>query len=202
MNINYKSPGALEETRFEKIHSVIFNDSKQASKIVAQEIADLIKNKQKQNKNCVLGLATGSSPISVYQELVRMHIEEGLSFKNVITFNLDEYFPMDKDDINSYHHFMSIHLFDHIDIDKKNIHIPNGKISKEKIKESHRASYERNKELIRERGFLYREENEENIRRVKAVHYEKHREAIQRKDRERYAWKVISREFRAILNED
>ena len=142
MNINYKSPGALEETRFEKIHSVIFNDSKQASKIVAQEIADLIKNKQKQNKNCVLGLATGSSPISVYQELVRMHIEEGLSFKNVITFNLDEYFPMDKDDINSYHHFMGIHLFDHIDIDKKNIHIPNGKISKEKINE-YCADYEK-----------------------------------------------------------
>ena len=58
MNITYKSPGALEQTRFEKIHSVIFNDSKQASKIVAQEIADLIKNKQKQNKNCVLGLTS------------------------------------------------------------------------------------------------------------------------------------------------
>tara|TARA_R110001632_G_C11269786_1_gene410730 strand:- start:271 stop:849 length:579 start_codon:yes stop_codon:yes gene_type:complete len=74
--------------------------------------------------------------------------------------------------------------------------------NQEKIKESHRASYERNKELIRERGFLYREENEEHIRRVKAVHYDKHREAIQRVDRMRYAWKVISREFRAILNED
>ena len=93
MNISYKSPGTLEETRFEKIHSVIFNDSKQASLKVAQEIADLIKKKQKQNKNCVLGLATGSSPISVYQELVRMHKEDDLSFKNVVAFNLDEYFP-------------------------------------------------------------------------------------------------------------
>ena len=135
MNISYKSPGTLEETRFEKIHSVIFNDSKQASIIVAQEIADLIKKKQKQNKNCVLGLATGSSPISVYQELVRMHVDEGLSFENVITFNLDEYFPMDKDDINSYHNFMNIHLFDHIDINKKNIHIPNGSVLTEKINE-------------------------------------------------------------------
>ena len=106
---------------------------KEASKIVAKEIADLIIKKQKQNKNCVLGLATGSSPISVYQELVRMHNEEGLSFKNVITFNLDEYYPMDKNDINSYHHFMGIHLFDHIDIEKKNIHIPDGTIQKEKI---------------------------------------------------------------------
>ena len=135
MNISHKSTGALEKTRFEKIHSVIFNDSKEASKIVAKEIADLIIKKQKQNKNCVLGLATGSSPISVYQELVRMHREEGLSFKNVITFNLDEYYPMDKNDVNSYHHFMGIHLFNHIDIDMKNIHIPDGIIKKDKIDE-------------------------------------------------------------------
>jgi glucosamine-6-phosphate deaminase len=135
MNISHKSTGALEKTRFEKIHSVIFKDSKEASKIVAKEISDLIIRKQKQNKNCVLGLATGSSPISVYQELVRLHREEGLSFKNVITFNLDEYYPMDKNDVNSYHHFMGIHLFNHIDIDMKNIHIPDGIIKKDKIDE-------------------------------------------------------------------
>ena len=132
MNINYKSPGTLEETRFEKIHSVIFDDSKNASLAVAQEISDLIKKRQKQNKNCVLGLATGSSPISVYQELVRMHNENGLSFKNVICFNLDEYYPMHKDDLNSYYHFMNVHLFDHVDIEKDNIHIPDGSIKKEK----------------------------------------------------------------------
>ena len=142
MNISHKSTGALEKTRFEKIHSVIFKDSKEASKIVAKEIADLIIKKEKQNKNCVLGLATGSSPISVYQELVRMHKEEGLSFKNVITFNLDEYYPMDKNDINSYHHFMGIHLFNHIDIDKKNIHIPDGIIKKDKINQ-YCANYEK-----------------------------------------------------------
>ena len=142
MNISHKSTGTLEKTRFEKIHSVIFKDSKEASKIVAKEIADLIIKKQKQNKNCVLGLATGSSPISVYQELVRMHKEEGLSFKNVITFNLDEYYPMDKNDINSYHHFMGIHLFNHIDIDKKNIHIPDGIIKKDKINQ-YCANYEK-----------------------------------------------------------
>ena len=69
MTISYKSQGTLEATRFEKIHSVIFKESKEASKIVANEIADLIRKKQKENKNCVLGLATGSSPISVYNEL-------------------------------------------------------------------------------------------------------------------------------------
>ena len=133
MNINYKSPGALEETRFEKIHSVIFDDSKNGSLAIAKEISDLIRNKQKQNKNCVLGLATGSSPISLYQELVRMHKEDGLSFKNVICFNLDEYYPMSGNDVNSYHHFMNVHLFDHIDIQKDNINIPNGIIKKEEI---------------------------------------------------------------------
>jgi len=133
MNINYKSPGALEETRFEKIHSVIFDDSKNGSLAIAKEISDLIRNKQKQNKNCVLGLATGSSPISLYQELVRMHKEDGLSFKNVICFNLDEYYPMSGNDVNSYHHFMNVHLFDHIDIQKDNINIPNGTVKKEEI---------------------------------------------------------------------
>ena len=133
MNINYKSPGALEETRFEKIHSVIFDDSKNGSLAIAKEISDLIRNKQKQNKNCVLGLATGSSPISLYQELVRMHKQDGLSFKNVICFNLDEYYPMSSNDVNSYHHFMNVHLFDHIDIKKDNVNIPKGIIKKEKI---------------------------------------------------------------------
>tara|TARA_B100001057_G_scaffold500179_1_gene613949 strand:- start:3178 stop:5079 length:1902 start_codon:yes stop_codon:yes gene_type:complete len=135
MNINYKSPGTLEETRFEKIHSIIFDDSKKGSLAIAREISDLIKKKKKQNKNCLLGLATGSSPIYVYHELIRMHKEDGLSFKNVICFNLDEYFPMSSDDVKSYHHFMNIHLFDHIDIQKNNIHIPDGSIKKEKINE-------------------------------------------------------------------
>ena len=133
MRINYKSPGTLEQTRFEKIHSVIFSDSKNASKIVANEIATLIKKKQKNNQNCVLGLATGSSPISVYNELVRMHKEDGLSFFNVISFNLDEYFPMKKDDIQSYHHFMNEHLFSHVDIKPENIFIPDGDISENEI---------------------------------------------------------------------
>ena len=129
MILDYKSPGKLEKTRYEKIHSVIFNKSNEASAVVANEIAVLIKKKQKEKKNCVLGLATGSSPISVYKELVRLHKEEGLSFSNVITFNLDEYFPMKKGDIKSYYQFMHLHLFSHIDIKPKNINIPNGEIN-------------------------------------------------------------------------
>ena len=92
-DISYKPVGHFEETRFEKIHNIIFESSSQASIIVAQEIASLIRKKQQQGLPCVLGLATGSSPIRVYEELVRMHKEEGLSFFNVITFNLEKTKP-------------------------------------------------------------------------------------------------------------
>ena len=132
-SITFAAPGKFEETRFERIHNVIFNDSTSASAVVAREIASLIISKQNKNEKCILGLATGSSPIKVYEELVRMHREEGLSFKNVITFNLDEYYPMEKEDIQSYHYFMHEHLFDHIDILPKNIHIPDGTIVEDKI---------------------------------------------------------------------
>lgn len=129
----YKIPGKFEETRFEKIHNVVFDSSDRASIIVAHEIAKLIKSKQKNNENCVLGLATGSSPIKVYEELVRLHKEEDLSFKNVISFNLDEYYPMGKDNIQSYHYFMHEHFFNHIDIRPENINIPDGTLSTEEL---------------------------------------------------------------------
>jgi len=81
----------------------------------------------------VLGLATGSSPIKVYEELVRIHKEEGLSFSNVITFNLDEYYPMDKSNIQSYFYFMHEHLFNHVDILPENVHIPNGTVTSSEL---------------------------------------------------------------------
>jgi glucosamine-6-phosphate deaminase len=119
---------------FEKIPVRIYPDLKEGSKFAAREIADLIRSKQAAGQSCILGLATGSTPRSTYTELVRMHKEEGLSFKNVITFNLDEYYPIDNDALQSYNRFMHVHLFDHIDIDPKNIHIPNGEIAKEEVK--------------------------------------------------------------------
>ena len=124
--ITYQKPGKYETSRLEKIHNVIFENSINGSVAVANEIATLINAKQQTNSICVLGLATGSSPIKVYEELIRLHREEGLSFKNVVTFNLDEYFPMKQDDIQSYHYFMNEHLFRHIDILSENINIPNG----------------------------------------------------------------------------
>ena len=132
-SIVYKEPGKFEDTRFEKIHNVIFESSQEASILVAQEIANLIRKKKEANKPCVLGLATGSSPIKVYEELVRMHQEEGLSFSNVVTFNLDEYYPMDKSNIQSYFYFMYEHLFNHVDILPEHVNIPNGRIGEEDL---------------------------------------------------------------------
>lgn len=132
-SIAYREAGKFEETRFEKIHNVIFDTSDEGSVVVANEIATLIRHKQQNNKKVILGLATGSSPIKVYEELVRMHREEGLSFQNVVTFNLDEYFPMEKEDRQSYHYFMHEHLFDLVDILPENIHIPNGTVSQDEL---------------------------------------------------------------------
>ena len=148
--IAYQPVGQFEETRFEKIHNVIFSDSNEASIRVAEEIADLIRKKQAQNKNCVLGLATGSSPIRVYEELVRQHKEEGLSFYNVITFNLDEYLPMEKSNIQSYYYFMHEHLFNHVDIPSENVHIPDGTVSSDETV-AYCLSYEKK---IKEHGGL------------------------------------------------
>lgn len=96
---------------------------------VARGMANLIRYKAQNGEMCVLGLATGATPLAVYQELVRLHKQEGLSFKNVISFNLDEYYGLSKSDVNSYWHFMHEHLFNHIDILPQNTHIPDGTVS-------------------------------------------------------------------------
>lgn len=125
----------LEETRFEKIPVTVFANQKEASIAIANKIEALIISKQASKQHVVLGLATGASPILIYRELVRKHKEEGLSFANVITFNLDEYFPMKPDSEQSYVAFMNHHLFDHIDINPAHIHIPNGTLKEEEVAE-------------------------------------------------------------------
>lgn len=121
------------EKRFENIDTIVFENSTSASKEVAQEIANVIKAKQQKNEMCVLGLATGSSPKGLYAELVRLHKEDGLSFKNVISFNLDEYYPMEADSVHSYVRFMNEQLFAHVDILQENVFIPDGTLTKEAI---------------------------------------------------------------------
>jgi glucosamine-6-phosphate deaminase len=126
---------------FEKIPVKIFPTAKDGSVMVAAQIATLIKDKQAKNEHCVLGMATGSTPILLYKELVRLHKEEGLSFKNVITINLDEYYPINKTAYQSYWSFMHRHLFSLVDIKPENIHIPNGEWAEDQLKE-HCAGYE------------------------------------------------------------
>lgn len=123
----------LEETRFEKLPVSVFEDYKIASVNVAHRIAALIRKKQAENLPAVLGLATGATPINVYAELVRLHKEDGLSFSNVVTFNLDEYYPMQPGAAQSYVRFMKENLFDFIDIKPENIHIPDGTLSEDNI---------------------------------------------------------------------
>ena len=130
-NPNSALPQAFHGTG--KIPFRMYEDSKQVSQAIAAEIAALIKERAAAGKTCVLGLATGSTPVNVYSELVRMHRDEGLSLANVITFNLDEYFPMQPDCLQSYVRFMREHLFDHVDIAEQNIHIPDGTIAVEQV---------------------------------------------------------------------
>ncbi|RKD12802.1 glucosamine-6-phosphate deaminase [Pelobium manganitolerans] len=125
----------LEETRFERLSVKVYDNQQLASKKIAQRIAALIKKNDESGKKTVLGLATGASPIKVYAELIRMHKEEALSFKNVVTFNLDEYFPMKPDAEQSYVTFMNRQLFDHIDIVRENVHIPDGTLEEKSVAE-------------------------------------------------------------------
>jgi glucosamine-6-phosphate deaminase len=123
----------LGQKIFEKIDTSIFSDASEASQLVAKEIAGLIRARNQIGQNTVLGLATGSTPIQVYGELVRLHREEDLSFERVITFNLDEYYPIRPEELQSYVRFMNEYLFDHIDIKKENIHIPDGTLEREDV---------------------------------------------------------------------
>lgn len=121
------------EKTVEKLPVQVVEDQQTGAKIIAAIIADLIREKQVKGKKAVIGLATGSSPVLIYRELVRLHRETGLSFKNVVTFNLDEYYPMDPQSDKSYVYFMHKHLFDHIDIDPDNVHIPDGTVKLDQI---------------------------------------------------------------------
>ena len=123
-----------EQKKFERINTIIHENSQEASYYVAKEIISLVLKRQEEGKKMILGLATGSTPIKVYDYLVQAHKEQGVSFSNVISFNLDEYFPMDAESIHSYVRFMREHLFDHLDIPAHQINIPDGQQNKESVR--------------------------------------------------------------------
>jgi len=120
----------------EHIRTVVVEDHEDIARLVANRIATLIGERNASGEQTVLGLATGSTPIGVYRELIRMHKEDGLSFADVVTFNLDEYYPMPKDSIHSYHRFMWENLFSHIDIKPENVHIPPGDLPRQDVEEA------------------------------------------------------------------
>lgn len=146
--INESSNGLKYQLKtFEKIPIKFWENPDDGAIHIARYIALCIRQKQQDNENIVLGLATGSSPIKIYNELVRIHREESLSFSNVITFNLDEYYPMKPDSNQSYVKFMNEYLFNHIDIKRENVHIPNGDIPMEFV-ENFCAEYEKKIDLF------------------------------------------------------
>lgn len=118
---------------YERIPVAVFDDAHHAVCQVASEIASAIRERQAEQKSFVLGLATGSTPVPLYRELIRLHREGGLSFSNVISFNLDEYFGIDKRHPESYYRFMREQLFDHIDMAEEQINIPQGAVAREEV---------------------------------------------------------------------
>jgi glucosamine-6-phosphate deaminase len=115
-------------TTRERLPVHIFDDYGEIASVIAARIATLIRDRDAEGRSAVLGLATGSTPVGIYRELIRLHRDDGLSFANVVTFNLDEYFPMHPESVHSYHRYMREYLFDHVDIPEANIHIPRGDI--------------------------------------------------------------------------
>src|SRR6516165_6115326 len=124
-----------------KVPTLVFPTSAQATRHVALMIESLIRQNNSAGRPTVLGLPTGSTPVGLYRELIRLHREAKLDFSEVITFNLDEYFPMPPDGQHSYHLWMWENFFKHVNVRKDNIHIPDGMIAEEEVEE-YCADYE------------------------------------------------------------
>jgi len=140
-------PGRAPD-RLARVPLAVFADSREAACAVARHAADLIRTRQDEGRTAVLGLATGSTPVSFYAELVRLHRAEGLSFANVVTFNLDEYLGLGADHPQSYHCYMRRHLFDHVDLPADRVHLPDGSLPPSAV-DAHCRDYE---ERIRAAG--------------------------------------------------
>lgn len=125
----------------DKYTTEVFDSAIDGSNYVASKIKELIEANNAAGKKTVLGLATGSTPVKMYKELIRMHKEDGLSFQNVITFNLDEYYPMSPDSKDSYWYFMHENLFNHIDVKPENVNIPKGNLPENQV-DQHCLDYE------------------------------------------------------------
>ena len=124
-----------EMTRCEKIFTDVYPKIEEGVKVIADAVEKEIKRSKQAGKKCVLALGTGLSLTPIYQELVRRHKEEGLSFDNVVVFNAYEYFPLNADSKHSAIGQLRERLLDHIDIKAENIHTPDGYIAQDDVYE-------------------------------------------------------------------
>ena len=115
-----------------EIPCFVFQSHQQLARQLAGTIAAVVRERQAQGQRAVLGLPTGSTPMGVYGELIRLHREDGLDLSNVVTFNLDEYYGIEPDQLQSYHRWMFEHFFNHVNIPRENIHIPDGRVPAER----------------------------------------------------------------------
>ena len=118
-----------------KVPTLVFPTSAQAARHVALMVESLVRQNNSASRPTVLGLPTGSTPVGLYRELIRLHKEAGLDFSRVVTFNLDEYFPMAPDGPHSYRRWMHETFFDHVNVAPKNIHVPDGTVAAEEAEE-------------------------------------------------------------------
>lgn len=143
MERNYKltKEGGLEPgadpadiiRKFEKVFTNIYENETSGALYVAQEIAGCIREKQASGEMCILGMTTGKSPVGLFRALVDLHVNEGLSFQNVILFSLDEFFPISPKELQSRNYSIHESLLDLIDIKPENIHIPNGTLPQKEV---------------------------------------------------------------------
>jgi glucosamine-6-phosphate deaminase len=126
----------------ERIRTIVTEDYDAIAQRIAARLAEIIRDRNAAGKSAVLGLATGSTPIGIYRELIRFHREEGLDFSRVVTFNLDEYYPMARDSLHGYHRFMWENFFEQVNVDARNVHLPRGDLPRPEL-ETHCRDYER-----------------------------------------------------------
>src|SRR5690606_13798078 len=138
-NLDHRTANMAQHT--ERVPVVIVEEHEDIARLIADRIATLIRTKRAAGEYAVLGLATGSTPIRIYRELIRLHREEGLDFSNVITFNLDEYYPMQPDSIHSFYRYMWENFFEHVNVKPENVHIPRGDIPRDQV-EAYCREYE------------------------------------------------------------
>jgi glucosamine-6-phosphate deaminase len=126
----------------ERIPTVVAEEYDDIARQIADRISEIVRVHHRAGRSTVLGLATGSTPVGIYRELIRLRRDEGLDFSRVITFNLDEYYPMAPDSLHSYRRFMQENFFDHVNIDPRHVHIPRGDLPGDEV-EAHCLDYER-----------------------------------------------------------